>query len=563
MKHKIISWFWKGDRKYFLLIAIFVILPHIAVAIAPVDTMLNWFNTDDAFYYYKVAQNIVAGKGITFDGLGLTNGFHPLWMLVLLPVFAFSGSNLILPLRIVIGLQTLLSVLSACLFFALLRKRTSGWIALSLSLSLVLLPQLHSFINKGGTEAGLNLVMLLVFWTGLTKWMPQADEKGSIKPAFKTGALALLPLFARLDNAILLGVIGIWLVSVFLVDRVRAKAMNKAMVLKTIGLGVGYFSPWGAFLVLYMLVNRLVFGTFMPVSGLVKRWWGVLNFTVYGKPAASLGESLGKVFSPVASQGPFSLVVAPLLQKYSFMKELFGRSAGKVVSAGLGIVLLAILIWLIADNIARIKQQIADWYLLPLALGCSAHLAYYQYSGQVALKEWYWVAENLFLFFTAALLLDSLDRKWHSMSKRQVFGAVVAVLWLAWLWLPHLGRAAKYLAAEPSEGRQYYLLRASWLEKNTEPGALIGMTGAGSTAYFIHDRTIVNLDGLISTADYFRSLQKSNADEYLAVHGLQYVFGNPDILLGSNPYQWIFEDHLSEYRTFVFGEKELILWRFR
>ena len=103
---------------------------------------------------------------------------------------------------------------------------------------------------------------------------------------------------------------------------------------------------------------------------------------------------------------------------------------------------------------------------------------------------------------------------------------------------------------------------ATWLEKNTEPGTLIGMTGAGSTAYFIHDRTIVNLDGLISNTDYFVSLQKSDADEYLAAHGLRYVFGNPYILLGSNPYQWIFKDHLLEYRTFVYGEKELVLWYF-
>ena len=42
----------------------------------------HWFTRDDAYYYFKVAQNISEGHGSTFDGINLTNGYHPLWMLV-------------------------------------------------------------------------------------------------------------------------------------------------------------------------------------------------------------------------------------------------------------------------------------------------------------------------------------------------------------------------------------------------------------------------------------------------------------------------------------------------
>ena len=56
----------------------------------------RWFIRDDAYYYYKVAQNISEGHGSTFDGINPTNGYHPLWMLICIPIFAarcLAGKN--------------------------------------------------------------------------------------------------------------------------------------------------------------------------------------------------------------------------------------------------------------------------------------------------------------------------------------------------------------------------------------------------------------------------------------------------------------------------------------
>ena len=47
---------------------------------------------EDGFYYLKIAQNVVAGAGSTFDGLHPTNGYHPLWLLCLLAVTALAAS---------------------------------------------------------------------------------------------------------------------------------------------------------------------------------------------------------------------------------------------------------------------------------------------------------------------------------------------------------------------------------------------------------------------------------------------------------------------------------------
>jgi hypothetical protein len=89
-----------------------------------------------------------------------------------------------------------------------------------------------------------------------------------------------------------------------------------------------------------------------------------------------------------------------------------------------------------------------------------------------------------------------------------------------------------------------YLFGVSFLESNTEPGAIIGFTGGGTIAYFIHDRTIVNLDGLINSNSYFQALKNFKAAEFLNDMGMDYIFARPYIIMESEPYKHEFPDRL-------------------
>ena len=69
-------------KKWSIVIQIVLVLAALAgsvyAALTPANSMLNWYNTDDAFFYYKVAINFLSGQGFSFDGINLSNGFHPL-----------------------------------------------------------------------------------------------------------------------------------------------------------------------------------------------------------------------------------------------------------------------------------------------------------------------------------------------------------------------------------------------------------------------------------------------------------------------------------------------------
>src|ERR1700690_1698768 len=117
-------------KKYFswfeIILIIVILSAYIYAACSDAFNLPNrWFIRDDAYYYYKVAQNISEGHGSTFDGINPTNGYHPLWMLICIPIFALARFNLILPLRVLLIVMSLVSLATAILLYRLISTALS------------------------------------------------------------------------------------------------------------------------------------------------------------------------------------------------------------------------------------------------------------------------------------------------------------------------------------------------------------------------------------------------------------------------------------------------------
>jgi hypothetical protein len=101
-----------SNRKWLLILAAFPALVGIALVLWLVffgkENHFLACLKDDGFYYLVLAKNIAAGLGATFDGLGPTNGFHPLWALCLTPIFFGDPESLFGPIRAMILLALLL-----------------------------------------------------------------------------------------------------------------------------------------------------------------------------------------------------------------------------------------------------------------------------------------------------------------------------------------------------------------------------------------------------------------------------------------------------------------------
>lgn len=110
------------------------LLIRLVLAFTNLPTLIMLNVPDDTFHYLKIAQNIAAGYGSTFDGFHPTNGYHPLWMGLLIPLFRALPDRLEMPVNLALALQAFLDVGTAACIYLLARTvlssillRASGW----------------------------------------------------------------------------------------------------------------------------------------------------------------------------------------------------------------------------------------------------------------------------------------------------------------------------------------------------------------------------------------------------------------------------------------------------
>ncbi len=208
------------------------------------------FFDDDFFYYLRVAQNIVAGHGSTFDGTHLTNGYHPLWMaVVVVLVKLFPGRAFF---------YALLALIAGCVlvtywFTAECLRRYGSDAAARCCAALIAADAL--LIMTGGMEIVLTVPLLAVLCWYRVRRYRWAPVQGLIY-----GLLCSAVVLSRLDVALLIALLGVF-------EVVGAGDMPwRARVRTAAGFVIGMLP-----IVFYFVANRVIFDTFMPVSGQAKQ----------------------------------------------------------------------------------------------------------------------------------------------------------------------------------------------------------------------------------------------------------------------------------------------------
>ena len=195
-----------------ILIALVALIPFLYIAFSPSKSMLNWYSNDDAYFYFKVAQNIASGNGSTFDGIGLTNGYHPLWLLICIPIFTLAKFDLILPLRVIIIVSACISILTGLILHRLLSRRLSKRTATFIALFWIFSTTIHKIVTVGGMESGISslFIVWLLYRISAVDHKPQANW---LQPkVMVTGLIAALAIMSRLDNIFLAIIAGVWLI---------------------------------------------------------------------------------------------------------------------------------------------------------------------------------------------------------------------------------------------------------------------------------------------------------------------------------------------------------------
>lgn len=291
---------------------------------------------DDAFYYTVIAHNIAQSGVSTFDGQTLTNGYHPLWLAIMVLQALTLGSSIYITIAIEIVLAT------AGVWFFLTTFRTQSLLLRSL-FALVVAIIARPMIAKGME------VSLLIFALGLFTRVALACRRGEAGP-LALGLSAALCIGARIDSAVF----------------VLPMALFAASTVRGVCLA---FAPIVVAGILFAGVNQLIFGAPFPISGAVKSLGGLqINWRV-----------LRQIGSEASHPGMFGPVV-------SFANGLIGRS---LVLFGLCAVALAfvprgaksrLLLWSYLIGFALFAVKIVffsswlvwPWYTFPSIIGAIA-----------------------------------------------------------------------------------------------------------------------------------------------------------------------------------------------
>ncbi len=430
------------------------------------------FYDDDFFYYLRVAVNLAAGHGSTFDGIHLTNGYHPLWLLVL------TALARVLPIGGVFTAVMWIVCLStgATYFLAerMFLRRTSNAFLASLAAAAIGFSAL--FLTRGGMEVVLTipLALLLCFFRTRPQFRWTAGN------AVVYAVLAALLVLSRLDSVLL-----VLMLFFFEAIALLTESRKRRDVLWLI-LAAGLFClP----LLLYAGINLHVFGTAFPISSQAKQLR--LHRFLNSAPISTLLVHF-PIFARVLIVLP-SLILLPLA-----LWQVARRRVPQLYLPVVTALLLFPLVHILALSILS-DWPLWQWYLYPLVLG----------------------------EFAAALTLFGTESPVALPTQIRLQWAGAALLFLA-MGAYAAGRVRSLHHPEGDVYSMYHAARRIEAFAKDHPGIYAMGDRAGTPGYLLQD-PMIQMEGLVMDKPFLaRMRREENLNQVLAEYHVAYFIAtNP------------------------------------
>ncbi len=416
---------------------------------------------DDAFYYLKIARNFASGKGLTFDGINPTNGFQPLWLLLLL-LPASLGKTLSAE-----AFHRLAMVYQIALFGL-------GLILLNSALASRLSPLSRALMNALALAIGITVLLrgmepaviwltfcVMVFWLAHT-----ANYSDAL--AWKwlvTGALLGLVCLARLDMVFFVSIYTGHLLWNARQLPYRILVRNSAFLLFGFALLI---AP-------YLLYNAIQFGDVIPISGRLKSAF----------PQIAILSSSG--MPPIPALATLAMAVGLLVSLWLW------RHASK------------------PDAISR--------FLFYWCIGSVLHwwhtVLFMKWGVLISHFASYWIP--------LVALLPRLLQEAEKHRLRWLWGlgtgcTVALILWAC----QDVHACFRIKHTSPVHWRTSMYHAALWAKHHTPPNAIFGMTDSGIFGYY-SERRVINLDGVVNNREYQRYLLHRQLKHYFRRQGIEYL----------------------------------------
>jgi len=461
---------------------------------------------DDSFYSFAIARNIAAGFGSTFDRVEPTNGYQPLYVFMLVPIYWISGRHSDAPIYVALVASAIVNVLTGWILYRLVRRYASQAAAL---FGLVLWSFGAAIVRQAVN--GLETALAMFLLAAALEYYLVVYRKRALpgrREVCTLGLLLGLAIFARIDA-------GLFVIALAadVVWRSRRRAVWRRFAAAS-AVAIAVVAPWS-------IASRITVGAFLPESGAATRFLS----TAYaphdypplqradfadGPPGSFLLSNLGRSF--------LQLGTSPVMQMFMRASERMLQASPLAPDAAVtgigGMLLLGLAALLYAAHRQRLtpgreRGGLGFLYLYAVLLVAAYSFVVF---GQIFYSRYYYP-----LFFLSimvgAFAYDLLIGLVSSPRARHALAAGIAIVYAVGL---------PYMAWHRLQNGNYRFLNVvDWIAAHTPPEATIGVFNSGAIGYF-SDRRVVNLDGKVNPAA-FAALRSDALRDYVAARGIDYV----------------------------------------
>ncbi len=462
--------------------------------------------SDDAFYYFTVSRNYTKGYCFSFDRMAPTDGFHPLWAVLLLPLYYVFPEAPWIPVRVALNFLVLFQCASAYLIYAMLktlRRSRAGMIGALLYLT----SPFTVNISFKGLETPLSMFLFLA---ASYLFIRQSGRKSFRFIHFLMLGLMLgLCVLARTENLIFAGVL-ISFLFLHLNRRNRKLFRAAGFVLFTVIVCVACISPW-------FIRSKVFFGSFSQVSGLARK-----EFVLFGDLPEVFPENMKDGTYYFTAGKNILINVQTILRRvyFNITKELLKERRWSDLFCGIQFVIV-----LISAAVVIINRKISvSKSLLFIYITCILHfLVYAAYF--TAYNIWYFLLPTVAFSLLIGDAANLLCRRFRKITAGFLMFALAFQISLTVISLSGISWELR----KPDE---YVPPLFQNIQKHIPQGTRFGSFNAGLFGYLLYFTApgsyAINLDCLVNN----KAFQAYKTDRYL-----DYVRQNVDVLV--EPPKWL------------------------
>ena len=505
-----------------ILSLIFIIMSLYFILLQPVSSAVVYSAIDDGMYYPKIALNFVSTGTFTYDGVTLTNGFHPLWQILLIPVF-YLFSEPISGLKASFTIIFITLLISLFFFFKISKRLSLSVPAVILSFYIVY-ANLRSFtLLYSMLESHLLLLVYMIYiYAALKYGDARFTAPGS---AFLFGLLLSVAFITRIDSFLL--ILTYFLFQLIIIYKTKN---YKPLLWSSAGTAV--------FIIPYLIINLKYFCHLSTVS----------SWTKFTLPSF---QSL---------QTPLNSLTGLLLPRISYV---LGVSDKILIITIVFIFLISLILFYIRHKKNKQGKTVLRNYTLKKLVGTCPEFFLFTIIHftfvwlfvpyEAMFSVWYYVSLIIALGLFAGFFFSRVQ------NKLIIYPVIIIIGFLVTLQF-----ADRDSFLQKKRMSLAKIEMADYIRENISKEARIGMTDSGITAFFA-DHNFTALNGLIGDFEMAALVKEGKLNQLTEKYSVNYfVWDMRNEDLTNSHIEIIYKTRtVTPFNNFSEGEKPMVLFRLK